>query len=163
MGAHSSERERRDIQAILDAIRHIVQRLRESSREAERRNGLTAAQVFVLELLRDDDALSVNELAARTYTHQSSVSVVVSRLARRGLVRTRRSTTDARRRALSITPRGRAALRGAPVAAQTDVINALRALPDTTRHDLASTMRRIARAVGRREQPVMFFERGGAG
>ncbi len=164
MGSHSNaagSRESRDIQAILDAIRHIVQRLRESSREAERRNGLTAAQIFILELLRDHDGLSVNDLAARTYTHQSSVSVVVSRLTRRGLVRARRSPTDGRRRALSITPRGRTALRAAPVAAQTDIIDALRALPDATRHDLASTMRRIARAVAHRERPVMFFERNG--
>lgn len=78
-GRPASLRVAADLQTILDGIRSLVNRLRESSREAERRIGLTAAQLFVLQLLRASDDLSVNDLAARTYTHQSSVSVVVSR------------------------------------------------------------------------------------
>jgi len=55
-----------------------VQALRVSSRAAERDVGLSAAQLFVLDRLAGaDQALCVNELAQRTLTHQSSVSVVV--------------------------------------------------------------------------------------
>ncbi len=161
MGSHVSSRSRqtsRDIQAILDAVRHIVQRLRESSRDTEQRHGLTAAQIFVLEHLRDSDGLSVNDLAARTYTHQSSVSAVVSRLVRRGLVRSRRAGSDARRRSLSLSDKGRHALAIAPVAAQTEIIEAVRQLPEAARHQLAVTLRRVSGAVGRQRHPLMFFE-----
>jgi DNA-binding MarR family transcriptional regulator len=60
---------------VLDAVRRIVQALRESSRQAERQVGLSGAQLFVLQKLAESPASSVNELAARTHTHQSSVSL----------------------------------------------------------------------------------------
>ncbi len=63
---------------MLDAIRRIVQALRESSRAAEKRVGLSGAQLFVLQTLGESPGLSLNELAERTRTHQSSVSVVVT-------------------------------------------------------------------------------------
>ena len=85
MGTHTSDG--LDVQAILDAVRHVVQALRESSRLAERQVGLTGAQLFVLQKLAESPALSVNELAERTHTHQRSVSTVVSRLVDRRLVR----------------------------------------------------------------------------
>jgi DNA-binding MarR family transcriptional regulator len=160
MGAHtnSGRGDGRDLQAILDGIRHIVQRLRESSREAERRLGLTGAQLFVLQQLGASEGLSINELAARTYTHQSSVSVVVSRLVAHGFVRRRRAAADARRRELSLTPRGRRALEAAPEAAQADLIRALQDLPANRRRALAADMRALTRELAAQPRPAMFFE-----
>src|SRR3954451_6196920 len=83
--------------SVLDGIRHIVRELREASRHAERAVGVSAAQLFVLQRLAGARSLSVSELAERTHTHQSSVSVVVTKLARRGLVTRERAEGDARR------------------------------------------------------------------
>ena len=80
--------------AVLDSIRRIVRALRESSRKTERSVGLGAAQLFVLQRLAGAPPLSINELADRTLTHQSSVSVVVSRLVRAGLVARTRAAAD---------------------------------------------------------------------
>src|SRR5438105_15524255 len=49
--------------AVLDGIRAIVRALRESSRQAERVVGLSAAQLFVLQRLAGARALSLGELA----------------------------------------------------------------------------------------------------
>src|SRR5665213_676422 len=70
MGSHINTR--RDIQVILDGIRYLVRRLRESSRTEERRIGLTAAQLFVLQHLRATDDLSINGLATRAAGHYHS-------------------------------------------------------------------------------------------
>ena len=78
MGAHISRAG--EVQAVLDGVRRIVHALRASSRRAEQDYGLSGAQLFVLQRLADAPALSVNELAARTHTHQSSVSTVVAKL-----------------------------------------------------------------------------------
>src|SRR6185503_16100380 len=87
-----------DARQVLDSIRRIVQTLRVGSRAAERDLGLSAAQLFVLAKLQAADApLSVGDLAERTLTHQSSVSVVVQKLEQRGLVTRARNTRDARR------------------------------------------------------------------
>src|SRR5207302_6438951 len=74
-----------------------------------------AAQLFVLQQLRSaGGALTPGELAERTLTHQSSVSVVARRLMDGGLVKRRWSPADGRRVELSLTPAGRAAVRRRP-------------------------------------------------
>src|SRR5882724_4856948 len=101
MGSHAS----RDARAVLDAIRRVVRLLRQSAREAEKRTGLSAAQLFVLQQLRAaGGALTPGELAERTLTHQSSISVVVKRLVAARLVSRARSPSDRRRVELSLTP-----------------------------------------------------------
>src|SRR5471032_3327818 len=100
MGSNISRRRRarapdRHTHEVLDAIRRIVQGLRESSRAAEQRVGLSGAQLFVLQTVGEWPGLSLNELAERTRTHQSSVSAVVARLTRERLIDRDRARGDA--------------------------------------------------------------------
>src|SRR3954452_10008879 len=95
------------LMGTLDAIRRIIRILRRSSRQSEQQVGIASAQLFVLPQLADEPAGSINDLAARTYTHQSSVSVVVRRLVEQGLVARQPSTGDRRRRELMHTAAGK--------------------------------------------------------
>jgi DNA-binding MarR family transcriptional regulator len=124
----------------LDSIRRIVHVLRLGSRQAEMKVGLSAAQLFVLQKLAESDDASVNELARRTHTHQSSVSVVAQRLVKRGLVARKRSPSDGRQAQLSVTAAGRNVLRSAPAAAQDRLIEALDGLSSSQRRQLALSM-----------------------
>jgi DNA-binding MarR family transcriptional regulator len=145
--------------AVLDAIRRIVRALRESSRDSERSIGLGAAQLFVLQRLSGAPALSLNELADRTLTHQSSVSVVVSRLVQSGLVARTRANTDGRRVEIALTPAGRAVLARAPATAQDRLIGALGLLGVAARRDLARNLSRLVEAMALPlNHPPMFFE-----
>jgi DNA-binding MarR family transcriptional regulator len=148
-----------DVRAVMDALRRIVRALRLSARAAEGRLGISSAQLFVLHQLAHADASSIDELAARTLTHQSSVSVVVSRLAERGLVVRRKSPDDARRTALTLPAAGRALLRRAPEVCQARLITGLERLRPSQRRALASQLTALVRAleVGNGE-PAMFFE-----
>jgi DNA-binding MarR family transcriptional regulator len=144
---------------ILDSMRRIVQVLRVASRAAETRVGLSAAQLYVHQKLAEAPGSSVNDLARRTRTHQSSVSVVVRRLVTRGLVARGQSDRDGRRVELSLTPRGRALARRAPAAAQERLITALDALPDAHRRRLAALLERVVDASGMSQDlPTMLFE-----
>src|SRR5262249_55773900 len=135
MGAHADS----DVRVVLDALRRIVSALRLSARAAEGQHGISGAQLFVLHLL-DGAELSINELAARTFTHQSSVSVVVQRLAAAGYVARRAGNTDARRTHVRLTAAGRALLRRAPEPVQTQLIMALRQLRSGDRRRLAEIL-----------------------
>ena len=119
-----------------------------SSRQAEQHVGLTGAQLFVLQQLGHSPCASLNDLASRTMTHQSSVSVVVTRLVAKGLVRRVPSSVDARRRELALTPRGRTALSRAPELAQELLIEAVGALSPKTRAGLANGLRDVVRHMG---------------
>jgi DNA-binding MarR family transcriptional regulator len=146
--------------AVLDAIRRIVRVLREASRSTERSLGLSAAQLFVLQRLAGAPALSLNELADRTLTHQSSVSTVVSKLVRQGLVQRTRADADGRRVEIALTAAGRAALANAPAAAQDRLIAGLGLLGAPARQELAAHLGRLVEVMGLPAQsPPMFFER----
>ncbi len=144
---------------MLDAIRGIVQALRTSSRRAERAAGISGTRLFVLQRLGEAPAMSLNDLAARTHTHQSSVSVVVSRLVADRLVRRTRSAADGRAVSLSLTARGARLALGGPDLAQQRLVDAVGRLPAARRRILASTLAEIATAldVGG-DRPPMFFE-----
>jgi DNA-binding MarR family transcriptional regulator len=91
-----------DVPEVFNSLRRLVHVLHNASRETERRLGVTGAQLFVLTQLRATPSLSINALAERTMTHQSTVSVVVRRLVRRKLVKKTRAADDAERRALAL-------------------------------------------------------------
>ena len=147
------------IPSILDSIRRIVQLLRESSREAEKRLGISGAQLFVLQRLSGAGRLSLNEVAQRTFTHQSSVSMVIQRLAERGLVQRNPNPKDARYLELKLTSRGRKILRRSPPPAQERLVSALTRLSSSRRDQLEKALREVIAHIepsGRR--PEMFFE-----
>jgi DNA-binding MarR family transcriptional regulator len=148
-----------DSQRILDSIRRLVRMLRVSDRQAQAELGVSGAQLFVLTELGKTPALSLNELAARTLTDQSSVSVVVTRLVDAGLVTRDRDARDARRLVLHLTRNGRALLQKAPPVAQERLLDVFDRLPDGERKRFADTFEEIVDSVGGEDGPApMLFE-----
>lgn len=148
-----------DVAEVMDDLRRIVRVLRASSREAERRLGVSGAQLFVLRALGSERAVSVNTLAARTRTHQSTVSGVVKRLVARGLVHRETSGVDRRRSELRLTQAGQRLLARAPGAGQERLIDGLERLARRDRAALAAALRQLVRAMGLADEaPQMFFE-----
>jgi DNA-binding MarR family transcriptional regulator len=144
---------------ILDALRRLTRHIRKADRQAEQRLGISGAQLFTLEQLDRSPAQSVNELAELTRTHQSSVSVVVSRLVQRGLAARRQAADDARRVELRITAAGQALLRRSPASPQTRMIAALERMPSSAREKLAELLENMVREMGAAMEPAaMFFE-----
>jgi len=136
---HTIGREARaDMVNVVDSIRSIIQTLRISGRESEQTVGLSGAQLYVLNELNDRPAMSINELAERTFTHQSSVSMVVARLVDSKLVSRSAARGDARRLAITLTPAGRALLRKSPDPVQARLVNALRSMSRADLKELAS-------------------------
>jgi DNA-binding MarR family transcriptional regulator len=153
-----------DASRILDDFRRIVRGLRVSSRAAERDLGISGAQLFVLQKLGDGSVLSVSELARRTLTDQSSVSVVAARLVARGLILRTVSPLDARRVALRLSAKGRAVLAKAPSTPQERLVAAVAEMTPGQRKKLAGLLGTVvARAGLAEESSEMFFEDEGEG
>jgi DNA-binding MarR family transcriptional regulator len=153
--------EKDPIRTILDDIRHIVRALRISSRSSEAECGLGGAQLFVLRQLEAERSISINELAARTLTHQSSVSAVVSKLVEQKLVSRRASRTDSRRVELSLTDLGKKKLSKAPRSAQEELVDALRRMPFSECSRLASLLSHVVEEAGYAQgRPPLLFEDG---
>ena len=137
-----------DIRRSMDAIRAVVRSLRLNTRAIEQKIGISLAQLYVLQQVAERPAESLNDLAERTATHQSSVSVVVRRLVDRGLVSRRSSTVDKRRVQIAVTPAGHAVLKGAPRTIQLRLVTAMDSLSPAERHQLAELLERWLGAAG---------------
>lgn len=143
----------------MDALRLIVQALRLSARAAEKQLGISGAQLFVLQRLAEHGPQSIGDLAERTFTHQSSVSVLVSRLVARRLVVRHTAKQDRRRSEVGLTAGGRALIRRAPAAAQARMIEALRRLRPSECRELARALARLVGEMGIEQRlPPPFFE-----
>jgi len=149
-------------QDILDSIRRIVRALRVASRRAEARFGLSGAQLFVLQALKDGSSLTINELGERTCTHQSSVSIVVTKLADAGLISRTRSREDARRKEVKITPKGKRLLKMRIELGQPRLLAGIGKLPRREQRQLSVLLRKLVKESGFSDSPVsMFFEENG--
>jgi DNA-binding MarR family transcriptional regulator len=129
-----------DISRSMDAVRAVVRALRINTRAIELEIGISLAQLFVLQQVADRPAASLNDLAERTATHQSSVSVVVRRLVDRGLVTRRADMADKRRVQIALTADGEKLLDGAPETIQVRMMAALTQLDPAERKQLAQLL-----------------------
>jgi DNA-binding MarR family transcriptional regulator len=143
-------------------LRHIVQTLRLG--RIHQREGLSSAQLFALQQIGEHPDASVNDIAALTFTHQSSVSVVIQRLVQQGLVAKMAASDDRRRQKLALTAKGRRVLGREPVAVQEQLITAIASLAPRERQVLARSLEAIARQIARGQKSrhaPMFFEGDG--
>ena len=147
-----------EVAEALRGIRRMVGTLHASARAVERRTGITNAQLFLLRALKEHEGLSIGGLATMARTQQSTASIIVQRLVRNGLVRRARSSEDARRVLLSLTPRGRGVLRNAPVPATARLLKALNTLSVGELHALVRGLGALELRLGATEEPGMLFE-----
>jgi DNA-binding MarR family transcriptional regulator len=89
---------------VLWAVDHA---LRSTSKGMKTRLGITGPQRLVLRLVGKRPGISAGELAEALHVHPSTLTGVLERLARRGLIARSADPDDARRTVLRLTPRGR--------------------------------------------------------
>jgi DNA-binding MarR family transcriptional regulator len=110
---------------IAQGLRRIVKALHAYSQEVRSAYGLTGPQLWALKTLQREGGMPVGRLAQRLAVHQSSLSILLDRLEKRGLVRRVRGRPDRRVVQAQLTPRGRATVADAPDAAQGRLLHAL--------------------------------------
>ncbi len=132
---------------VLDRVRTLISALSHSARAVERSTGVTNAQLFLLQQLAESDSLSVNDLAARARTQQSTVSIVLARLVRAGLAAKRKSQIDGRIAVISLTPKGRRLLKHAPAPPTTALLRAVESLTEREARGLATGLDALVRSL----------------
>lgn len=116
-----------DVARAMRALGAITQAARQESSKMQREYGVTLAQLVALQQLRERPAESVNDLAVRTGTHQSSVSVVMRQLEQAGLVNRSRGE-DGRRVQFALTVAGRHIVETVPATVYNRLEGALSAM-----------------------------------
>jgi DNA-binding MarR family transcriptional regulator len=149
-----------DTQVILDYFRIIVKSLREASKSAEKSSGMSSAQLFVLQKIAESgEPLTINALAQKTHTHQSSVSVVVSKLVKAKLVDRVQSKVDARSAEVMLSEKAKSLLKKSSPLIQQRLIDGIARLSKEQRRGLSEGLSALIEKTNLQDQtPTLFFE-----
>lgn len=129
---------------IVASIRRIVRAIDLHSRRLVEQHGLTAPQLATLEAVQRLGDPTVGALARAVHLSQPTVSGIVDRLERQGLVRRERSTADRRAVVVRLAPPGKRALDEAPSLLQDTFRRNLTRLADWEQTSLLAALQRIA-------------------
>jgi DNA-binding MarR family transcriptional regulator len=139
-----------EVDRILETIVYLYTESRRVTKELARQHGLTGPQVTALKILEGFGALSLSELSARMSAKNSTITGIVDRMERDGLVCRERSTTDRRVVHIEPTARGRRIAAQVPVTAMEIFGSALRSLSTEDRAELMRILGQLAERVRER-------------
>jgi len=95
-----------EIDRILEAILYLYTESRRITKEAARRVNLTGPQLTVIKMLEGFGDLSLSELSDRIRAQNSTVTGIIDRMEREGLVERTRSKEDRRVVYICLTEKG---------------------------------------------------------
>lgn len=145
------------VDEVMQNLRRIVKALQEYSSSVEKQFGLTGPQLWALWELNRRGPMSLKALAERMHLDPSTVTGVVDRLQRKGLVSREADPADRRRVVLDLTPEGVTTVKSAPHPAQGQLVHALSAMDSGQVAQLNRTLQLLASVMEADKLDVRFF------
>lgn len=147
-------------EAALIALRQILRATDINARALAKEAGLTPSQLIILQIVgRVDNALP-SQIARDAKLTQATVTSLIDKLERRGMVQRRRDTEDRRRVFIDLTDEGRAALSGNTDLLQDRFTAQFATLEDWEQSYLIAALERTAALLGAAEidaSPVLYY------
>lgn len=147
----TSERPMSVEEQIVASIRRIVRAVDLHSRRLVEQHHLTGPQLATLQEAARLGPTSPTALARAVHLSQGTVTGILQRLERDGLIERRRSETDRRGQIVEVTARGHATLERAPSLLQDRFRVELEALQSWERLMILTTLDRVASLMGARD------------
>ena len=134
----------KDYEELFIALRRITRAIDLHSKKLQRETGLTTSQLLVLEAVVKLDTSTPSNIAKEVQLSQATVTNLVDRLERNGLVLRRKSTADKRAVEVHLTEQGRHMVELAPEPLQTGFLREYRKLERWEQHQLIASVQKIA-------------------
>jgi DNA-binding MarR family transcriptional regulator len=136
-----------EVDRIFETVVYLYTESRRVTKALARQHGLTGPQVTALKILEGFGALSLSELSAHMSAKNSTITGIVDRMERDGLVTRERSTADRRVVHIRPTERGRSIAAAVPVTAMEMFGAALSSLSPRDRSELTRILGILAERV----------------
>lgn len=136
-----------EVDQVLEAILYLYTESRRITKELARRADLTGPQLTVVKLLEQIGDLSLSELSEKIRAQNSTVTGIIDRMEREGLVTRERSKEDRRVVYIKLTAKGRELAREIPVEPMEIFRSALETLSAQEMRDLMRIMTKVAKRV----------------
>lgn len=140
--------EQSDLDAIIEAIVYLYTESRRITKDVAGRFGLTGPQLAVVKMLEPVGRLSLSELSWKIKARNSTVTGIIDRMEREGLVERRRSDNDRRVIHIVLTRKGRELAREIDVQPVQLFRRVLSELSARDAAELKKILIRLARRVG---------------
>jgi DNA-binding MarR family transcriptional regulator len=140
--------EQSDLDAIIEAIVYLYTESRRITKDVAGRFGLTGPQLAVVKMLEPVGKLSLSELSWKIKARNSTVTGIIDRMEREGLVERRRSDNDRRVIHIVLTRKGRELAREIDVQPVQLFRRVLSELSARDAAELKKILIRLARRVG---------------
>lgn len=136
-----------DVNQVLETIIYLSTESRRITKELARRAELTGPQLTVVKILEQVGELSLSELSERIRAQNSTVTGIIDRMEREGLVVRERSKEDRRVVHIKLTPKGASIARDIPLEPMEIVKGALGSLSAQEMRDLVRLLTKLAKRV----------------
>lgn len=136
-----------EVDAIVETILYLYTESRRLTKGMASAFGLTGPQLTVIKLLESLGDLSLSSLSERIRAQNSTVTGIIDRMEREGLVRRERSTTDRRVVFIRLTDKGEKLARQIQVEPMEIFRSALVGLPIADLRELLRILTKIQRCV----------------
>lgn len=136
---------------ILKALRRILRKTAEYSRQLGRDSGLTVPQVLCLSAIGNAPAgteMTVARVAEAIHLSVATASRLLDRLEEAGLLVRKRTATDRRKVIVQLTPRGRRKLHKLPTPLQEQFRARLAELGTRQQHALLDSLKQVVEMMG---------------
>ena len=129
---------------VLVALRKITRAIDLHSKKLVRESGLTAPQLLILKEIANAGRAKPSDIAKAVHLSQATVTSIIDRLERAGLLVRERSQQDRRVVDIILTEEGQRSADSAPELLQAGFIREFERLPEWERSQLVSSIQRIA-------------------
>ncbi len=146
---------------LLISIRKVIRAIDLHSKQLNKSSGLTGPQLLIMQEIARVKGVTASQVARRINLSAATVTNILDRLERRGLIKRIRSAEDKRRVGLFLSDSGRTLLIDAPQPLQEHFIQNFCSLRDWEQSLLLSSMERIASMMDATEldaAPVLEIE-----
>lgn len=138
-------------QEIMVALRKVIRAIDIHSRSLMQSHGLTGPQALILAKLYTAESLSARQLATSLSLSPATITDVLKRLQAKKLINKKVDQNDRRVTLISLTAHGKRLHESAPPLLQHQFEQQFLGLKDWERHQLVSSLQRIAELMGGKE------------
>lgn len=132
------------IDTSLIALRRILRATEIFGREIKQSAGVTPVQFRVLQIIGETGQATAKAISERTRVSQATVTSLVDKLVRDGMVLREKSTFDRRQTNIHLTPKGQQTLIDAPDPLQQRFVRKFSALEDWEQAMIVASLERVA-------------------
>ncbi len=128
---------------VMIALRKIIQAIDLNSRQLVKRVGLTGPQLVILREISSIDEVTAGEIAQAVSLSQATVTGIMDRMEKRGLIARKRSEHDKRKIMIRITDAGQDIVESAPPLMQEAFTQRFTSLPAWEQTMILSALLRL--------------------